>query len=56
MSTDTIWIVDIRARLLKVGDIVEPTDYYKSTSGTWELVPISGHQVIDNGVLWARPV
>lgn len=56
MSTDIIWIVGIRARLLNVGDIIESTDYYKSTSGAWEPAPIFGIQVIDNGVLWARPV
>ncbi len=41
---------------LKLGDVVQSGDEFKSTSGKWEVTPIDGNTIIDNGVEWRRPV
>jgi|ETNvirnome_2_300_1030623.scaffolds.fasta_scaffold180402_2 hypothetical protein len=56
--------IKLEVRKLEVGEIVKTTDFYLSTSGTWEQVSITnlsltdsfaaGHEVTDNGVQWVR--
>lgn len=41
---------------LRVGDVIQEGDEYKSTSGTWQSAPINGMPILDNSVEWRRPV
>tara|TARA_Y100000034_G_C6750059_1_gene333330 strand:- start:283 stop:462 length:180 start_codon:yes stop_codon:yes gene_type:complete len=54
MSDTMVIKVELEVRELAVGEIVKATDFYLSSSGSWEPVPIAGHAVLDNGVRWAR--
>ena len=45
------------SRPLRAGEKVEKTDYYLSTSGTWQPAPCPGATVIESpNVQWARPI
>lgn len=42
--------------LLEVGDVLEPTDVYASTDGTWDPCPCPGLKLHDGvKVMWVRP-
>lgn len=47
----------IFGRELETGDVLEATDVYDSTSGTWEPCPCPGLtiQAARNGTVWIRP-
>ena len=49
-------ILDVNVRRLEVGEILKETDFYLSTSGSWQPIPgpIVGNQVLDNNVEFAR--
>lgn len=46
----------VLGRRLETGDVLEPTDVYESTNGSWEVCPCPGLAIQAGAdVVWIRP-